>query len=346
MTPLSILVTFSVSGMVSWLAVGRALAYARSNAVLDVPSSRSAHTTPTPRGGGVGIVFTIMAALVAQSIRHGDGTLVAVALSVLFAAAVGFTDDRRSLPPLTKLALLTAAALIALPAATVRTAHVPYLGTVDLGVLAIPLSLVWLTGFSNAFNFMDGVNGIAALTALVSGLGFAVAGHLAGDEVTAFLGALTAGAALGFLPWNFPHARIFMGDSGSLPLGLLLAIVAARAARPVPPHGVPVLPFAASVLLLGPYVFDVTLTLISRALQGRRLTQAHSDHVYQRLARARGDHSVASLTFASFSAITSVLALVYGGLGDFGRVLCLVVPLVSLLGFSFFVRALERQKLK
>lgn len=336
------LVAFAAAAALSWIGVAGALRFARRKALLDVPTERSSHTVPTPRGGGLGIVLALVACLVAEALRHGDASRALPALAVLAACGVGYADDRRAMKWPPKLALLLAAAALALPVATVRTVEVPYAGTVDLGPLAVPLSLFWFCGFANAFNFMDGINGIAGLTALVSGAAFSIAGWSAGDERTAFLGAVTAGAAAGFLPWNFPRARIFMGDSGSLPLGMLLATIAAQASAPAPPgRATATLEFPACVLLLGPYLFDVTFTLVRRAREGKPLGQAHKEHLYQRLERGLGGHAPSALAFASLAAATSALALTYGGRGDLGRTLSLTLPPLILLASAPWVFARE-----
>ena len=339
-----VVVAFVAAAALSWIGVRRALAFATARALLDIPSDRSSHAVPTPRGGGLGIVFAIVACIAAEAVRRGDVAFALPALPILVACALGYADDRKSLPAAPKMLVLVLAAALALPQATVRSVPVPYAGTVDLGLLAVPLSLFWMAGFSNAFNFMDGINGISGLTVLVSGLGFAAAGLLAGDERTAFLGAVAAGAGAGFLPWTFPKARIFMGDSGSLPLGMLLAFTAATAAEPASPGAAPALPFPASVLLLGPYVFDVTFTLVRRAREGKPLGQAHNEHLYQRLARGLGGHAPSAWTYAGLAAVTSGLAVAYAGWGDLGRVLSILVPPLTLLACAPSVFDLEAKR--
>lgn len=335
---------FVAAAVLAWFAVGRVLGFAERR-LLDVPNARSAHAAPTPRGAGLGIVAAIVVCVAAEALRGGDASVAALALPTLAACAVGFLDDRKSLAWAPKLALLVVATALVLPFAVVREVAVPYAGTLDLGALAAPLTVLWLCGFANAFNFMDGLNGMSGFTALVSGAGFCAAGLLAGDPATAFLGAVVAGAGAGFLPWNFPRARIFMGDSGSLPLGTLLAATAVIAARRTG-GGAPTLEFPAGVLLLGPYVFDVGFTLIRRAAQGKPLGQAHNEHLYQRLSRGLGGHAPSTLTVAALSAGTASLALAYASFGDLGKVLSLLVPpavLLACVPFVFRLEALRRR---
>lgn len=334
------LVAFAAAAALSCGLVRAVIGFARRK-LLDVPGERSSHTVPTPRGGGLGVVGAIVLVLVSEAVRRGDVAFAAPALPALLACAVGYFDDRRAMrwPP--KLALLLVAAASALPFAVVRTVELPYAGTLDLGILAAPLTVVWLCGFSNGFNFMDGLNGIAGMTALVSGAAFAVAGTLAGDERTAFLGATVAGAAAGFLPWNFPRARIFLGDSGSLPLGMLLALLAVLASTPGPGAARTAVEFPAAILLLGPFVFDVAFTLVRRAREGKPLGEGHKEHLYQRLSRGLGGHAPAALVFAGLAVATSSLALAYAGMGDLARVLSLGLPPLVLLVSAPRVFALE-----
>jgi len=247
-------------------------------------------------------------------------------------------DDLRPLPPLVKMVLLTLAAVGLTLAHRVAVVDVPFFGVLRLGWLAAPLTLVWLAGFTNAFNFMDGIDGIAALTAAVSGAAYAVAGALADDPALLAMGTVTAGGALGFLPWNLPRARIFMGDAGSLPLGLLLAYCAVLA------HDSGALPFPASVLLLGPFLFDASFTLVRRALRGERVWHAHREHLYQRLARLWGGHPRVSLLYAGLSTLTAVLALLYPRMAAEGRLLSLGGPLAAMLAFAGSVLTADRRR--
>lgn len=338
------LLAFAASAVLSFAGVGIVLVFLRRKAVLDVPNERSAHREPTPRGGGLGFVAAIALCLAGAAAWTGDLAFALLAVPVVAACAVGFADDRRPMSWGPKTVLLLAAGALALPALSVDAVTLPFAGVVPLGALAIPLSLFWYFAYANAFNFMDGLNGISALTALVSGAAFAAAGTVAGDLRTAVLGAVAAGAGAGFLPWNFPRARLFMGDSGSLGLGTTIALTAVSAAHPPAPGAPPALEFPASVLLLGPYVFDVAFTLVRRARQGKPLGIGHSEHLYQRFARGARSHVLSALAFAALAVATSALALTYASHEDLGKLLSLLLPPAALLAFSPCVLALERRR--
>ncbi|MGH7439544.1 MAG: glycosyltransferase family 4 protein [Polyangiaceae bacterium] len=253
------------------------------------------------------------------------------------ATLAGLADDWKALPPRPKMLLIVISAAAALPAATLHGVDLPWYGRLEFGPLAVPLSLFWLVGFVNAFNFMDGVNGISGTTLLVAGVAFAVAGTAHNDADTLINGALLAGGGLGFLPWNFPRAKIFMGDAGALPLGLLLAATAIRAARDDALGAPASLPFPASVLILGPYLFDVTFTLFRRWREKKPLTQAHREHLYQRFARTAGSHVPSTLAVGAIEIVTAWLGVTYGSRSDLARTVCLLLPTALLLGVAWWI---------
>jgi glycosyltransferase WbpL len=324
-------------------AVVRGVALRRRH--LDVPNERSSHAEPVPRSGGVAIVLAILAGLLVSLVASpatAHGPLLAVP-GLVAACAAGLRDDVRALRPRTKMLLLVAAAGCVLPFAQVQVVRaLPFAGDVGLGWASWPLTVLWLACYPNAFNFMDGLDGIAALTTVVSCLCFVVAGVRgsaeSGAAVAAWVAAATGFAAAGFLPWNFPRARIFMGDAGSLPLGLMLATCAVLASE----SGA--LPFPASVLLLGPFLFDVTFTLLRRWRAGRTIGEAHREHLYQRLSRLWGSHAKVSLLYAGFSVATGALALAYASMSELGKLLSLALPLATMLGFAALVLRAERRK--
>jgi UDP-N-acetylmuramyl pentapeptide phosphotransferase/UDP-N-acetylglucosamine-1-phosphate transferase len=327
----------AVAAVVAWFGTRRWLRGAHERHAVAPPNERSSHSVPTPTAGGAGIINGAFLALVLATIftPHGFALL---AIAVLVAGFCGMVDDIRTLRPATKMLVMTAVGIALAVATPVRTVDLPFCEPLELGMVAIPLTLIWLAGFTNAFNFMDGIDGIASLTAAVSGLAYAVAGALVGDGALAVVGAVTAGGALGFLPWNFPRARIFMGDTGSLPLGLLLSYAALLA------HESGAVPFPASILLLGPFVFDTSFTLIRRALRGEKVWRAHREHLYQRLSRVWSAHPPVSMLYAGMSVVTGSLAVLYRDLPPGGRVLSLGVPLGAMLAFAASVLAADRRR--
>jgi UDP-N-acetylmuramyl pentapeptide phosphotransferase/UDP-N-acetylglucosamine-1-phosphate transferase len=284
-----------------------------------------------------------MSAAIPAGLLPNFTTFAPVFLGIILMTSLGFADDLRHLGPRLKMLLLVVAAAPVLLVGTLEQTSLPWVGEIALGVLAMPLTLFWVAGLTNAFNFMDGIDGIAGLTAVVTGALYWQVGVSTGDaDLTLFAGLMT-GAALGFLPWNFPRARIFMGDTGSLPLGMLLATLGLLAARPAPGGEAPQLAFPAAVLALGPFVFDTAFTLVRRALRGERLGEAHREHLYQRLSRLWGGHARVSLLYAGMSVGTAVLASRYAAFGPMGKALSLILPLTAMLAFAGIVLRADRQ---
>ena len=332
------LIAAAVTAMLAVVGTQVALVLARRAQVIATPNERSSHTRPTPSGGGLGLGAAAVLVLAATAMLGGHDVIAVLPPALALACWCGWSDDARPLRPLVKMGLLTVAALSLVWTLPIAGVELPMFGDLPFGALAVPLTLFWLAGFANAFNFMDGIDGIAAITAMVSGGAYALLGVRSGDATLALVGAVTVGAALGFLPWNFPKARIFMGDAGSLPLGLLLAFSAVLA------NASGALPFAASVLLLGPFVFDASFTLLARALRGERVWRAHREHLYQRLSRIWGTHPRVSMLYGGFSLVTAALALIYGGLSGVGQLLSLGVPFVAMLAFAASVLAVDRRR--
>jgi Fuc2NAc and GlcNAc transferase len=264
------------------------LRLASRHGLLDLPNERSSHTAPTPRGGGIAIVIASAIALLLLWIRGAVelALIVAILGGGLAVAIAGFIDDRRRLSATTRLLVHLLAALVALvtlgglPAMEIGGHLVRFgWGGYLLGTLAI----VWVL---NLFNFMDGIDGIAAAEALFMVGAGTLLSSVSATGVTASYGAIVFGAAcLGFLIWNWAPARIFMGDVGSGYLGYVIAVLAIASARDNPAT-------LLSWLILGGVFFcDATVTLIRRVIRRDRVYEAHRSHAYQRLARRWHSHS-------------------------------------------------------
>lgn len=271
------------SGWLTWLVRKGALA----RGMLDLPNWRSSHTVPTPRGGGVAIVVAASGSIGITAMVMGLDVPLAMALlgGGLPVALVGYLDDRRSLSVRVRMG-------VHLLAASWAVYNLGGLAPLQIGACKLDLgffgdvvavlSVVWAL---NLFNFMDGIDGLAGSEAVfvsAAGAGLVVFSGLPQD--TAVAGFLIAAASAGFLLWNWPPARIFMGDSGSCYLGYSLAVLALSVGRANP--GI----FFAWVILGGVFFVDSTVTLVRRIASGERLYEAHRSHAYQRLARRWGSH--------------------------------------------------------
>jgi len=324
---LSIVAVFAVILTAAMTGAVRRLALARG--VIDVPNSRSSHSTATTRGGGIAIVivFTVASIGIAWKATIRLDTLVALLGGSVPVAIVGFYDDRSGLSPRLRLTVHLAAALWALiwlggmPPVRVGE-HLLELGW--LGNLVALLGIVWTL---NLFNFMDGIDGIAASEALfiscaASGL-VVLAG---GDHGVAAMGLIFSAACAGFLVWNWPPAKIFMGDVGSGYLGYVIAILALSATRANPAA------VWVWLILGGAFFVDATVTLIRRAMLGEALHVAHRSHAYQWLSRKWGSHLLVTSSFAMVNLLWlfpwALLASLYPRLAAL-----IVMPALIPLGF-------------
>jgi UDP-GlcNAc:undecaprenyl-phosphate GlcNAc-1-phosphate transferase len=280
--------------------------------VMDAPDARKAHDRPIPKGGGVGIVITFLAGIAvlyryAEFARLAHPYFLGVIEASVAIAVVAFLDDLFDWPFTIKLGAQVLAALVAVSSGLyVADFRIPYLGPLPLASAGIAVTLVWLLFTTNAMNFIDGLNGLASGVALIACLFIAfIAEQHGGWFAYAAAGLLAAGLA-GFLPFNFPKARIFMGDVGSQFVGFMLAILAVVASRF---DGVE-LSFLLVPMLLSGVLFDVAFTLVRRALQGEAVTRPHRGHLYQ-IAQRSGLSPVA-------------VTLVHWGFALFGGACCLL----------------------
>ncbi len=269
--------------------------------LLDHPNQRSSHTVPTPRGGGLGIV----SGWVAGILISGEPAIWSVLPPVLAIAALSFVDDVRSLPAKVRLAGHLVVALAAvLTVGSMLTIAIPPFGSITSAPLVVVLTVVWLAGLGNAFNFMDGIDGIAALQGIVAGLAWWWIGSSHGLDHPAMIGASLAAACVGFLPFNWQPARIFMGDVGSITLGLVIAIAPILAAQ----AGAESWAAPVGVLVVWPFLFDVCFTFVRRLSRGEPVLEAHRSHLYQRLIIAGWSHRATAITYGLLASGSAIAA--------------------------------------
>lgn len=278
-------------GALSATLTALSIRYARGRQLLDLPGRRRSHTMPTPRGGGIGIVVTVFIAVLLFWSSHPEALELAAAVAIVGAA--GWIDDHRGLAARWRLlAHVLAVALLLVPLALGVKAQLcafpiemscAQIGWLVAALLSVAgLLLVWSI---NLHNFMDGIDGILALQASFVFAVASVAFAHAGDARDAITAAACLACTLGFLPFNFPRARVFMGDVGSGVLGLLIGVVAILlAVRPG-------IAKATGLIACSAFVTDATCTLLSRMLRGRRWYSAHREHLYQWLVRAGLSHA-------------------------------------------------------
>lgn len=289
-----------MAGLGAWLLLRPLVAWLAARAVIDLPNERSSHSHPTPRGGGIAVVAAILLAGAVWVSRLDAGAFGVLLAAMAALALLSWFDDRlRGLP--IALRLGAQAAAVALGLALLPLDASLFGGAVPLWLDRLVCFLAWLW-FTNLFNFMDGINGITGTQTAAIGFGLAALALL--DAVALPLGGLAliaAAAGLGFLPWNWGRAKVFLGDVGSVPLGYLLGGLLLHAAL----QG----QWAAALILPLYYWLDATITLLRRLLRGEKIWQAHRQHFYQQASRKFGNHAAVVRRLAALNAALVGLAL-------------------------------------
>ena len=277
----------------AWLARAHAL----RRGLLDLPGDRRSHVLPTPRGGGIGIVVAWTLACAALGMRAGLPVPLALAavFGMLLVGGVGYVDDHRPLSPWWRLAThVLAGTGLALGAWWAGGGPWPAL-----------FALVGVPVLVNVWNFMDGIDGLATSQAALVALGYAL---LASGPEAAMPALLLVAACLGFLPFNFPRARIFLGDVGSGALGFALAVVVVLLLAGSPGSGAPELLLLA-FLPASAFLIDAALTLGWRMVRREQWWTAHVEHAYQRLAARSGSHVPVTIAYAAWTLVTVAMAV-------------------------------------
>ncbi|WP_226475223.1 glycosyltransferase family 4 protein [Pseudomonas sp. MWU16-30323] len=329
-------VVFALSVGLTW-ALRR---YALSRSIIDIPNARSSHSVPTPRGGGVAIVVAFLLSLLVLGYAQLVPAAIIIGLGGAGAliAIVGFMDDHGHIAARWRLLGHFAAAAWAL----FWLGGLPPLQvigfSVDFGWIGHVLAAFYLVWMLNLYNFMDGIDGIASVEAICACLGVCLLYWLAGLDHLIWLPFILAMAVAGFLFWNFPPARIFMGDAGSGFLGIALGIISIQAA------------WASSqllwawLILLGVFIVDATYTLIRRLLRGDKVYEAHRSHAYQYASRQFGTHRPITLAVGAinlFWLLPWAAAVVLLQLDGLVCLLLAYLPLVAL-AIKFHAGSLEK----
>ncbi len=349
MTPENLGVAVLVTGL-SWWLTSWLCSPAAPLALLDHPNTRSLHTRPTPRTGGLAIIASFAAGLLlAEAIGwagvtspHASesapaGVWLWILGPTLALSVVSFWDDRGGLSPGVRFMLHGLAAVTVIWGAglTVTAVTIPLVGAISLKWLAVPLTLLGIMWVTNLYNFMDGMDGFAGGMTV---LGFGMLGYVAwagGSREMALFAVMTSAAAGGFLYFNLPPARIFMGDVGSVPLGFLAGTLAILGVR----DGV--FDLWTPLLIFSPFIVDATVTLLRRLLRGDKVWQAHREHYYQRLVLAGWGHRKTVLAEYVLMLATGTTAVLYVHMDEPVRLAMLFIWAVAYAVLAWSVRSVE-----
>lgn len=329
MTDLLILVgIFLVGALVVWVLTGAILGYAESRSLIDIPNDRSSHDSPTPRGGGLSIVILFIGAI---SILYSFDLLAFDEFMALFGgavlvAAIGFWDDHDHVAVRWRILVHFMASIWSL--AWIGGFPVFSVGgiTIDLGLFGYIVGALFLVWLLNLFNFMDGIDGIAASEALFISLAAAalctINLSLPGSDIDVRILIVLASGCVGFLRWNWPPASIFMGDAGSGFLGFIFGLMALITVHKE------ILTIWCWLILFGTFLADATVTLFRRVLQGERWYEAHCSHAFQHASRQFASHRTVTLAVILINLVwllpLALAALTWPAAGFFLSCLALV----------------------
>jgi len=307
--------------------------YLRHQSILDHPNDRSSHVVPTPKGAGLVIIPVLACAWIILGNIEGPPPVretIGIAGLALFLAVISWIDDLRHVPAVIRLTTHLLAASVAVEMMPDNVLFFHGLFPAQTDAFAAVFLLVW---FINAFNFMDGIDGISGVSTVAISIGVIVVARVAAPNagLTPFAGAL-AGAALGFLIWNWHPAKIFLGDVGSAPLGLLIGWLLLS----IDLEGL----WAPALILPGYYMADAGITLLIRVFKGKRIWEAHKEHFFQQAVHSGLRHAqVTGIVFAMNLVLVGGAYAAVKGNAIVALVICVI--LVMALLFAFFKRDRE-----
>ena len=282
--------------ILSLLFTGYMRHYALEKNIIDNPNERSSHSIPTPRGGGVAVVASYLLALAV--LMYNQQLVIPVGLTLMAAgfviALLGFLDDRGHINSMLRLTIHFLVA-IGVVISLGGFGEVNVFNGFQLGFVANIIAVLFLVWLLNLYNFMDGINGIASIEAITVTVSMAMLYLLLNVGLNHQILLLLAACVLGFLLWNFPKAKIFMGDACSGFLGLILGILALIALKEN------LALFCAWIICLGVFIVDATFTLIRRVVTGHKMYDAHRSHTYQILSRHFNSHTPVTLAVAAIN---------------------------------------------
>lgn len=318
--------------------------YAKVKRITDIPSERSSHVTPTPRGGGIGFVITVTLGFFVYLIFWGSsgmGQLITFLGVISLISLLGWFDDRKDLSRRFRLGVQLISALVILfIIANLNYMTLPYTGSVYLGFAGTLMGMIWIIGTTNIYNFMDGVDGLSSVQAIFAAVGWGLFFYLNGESDLFVLNFFLLAGIGAFIALNWPPAKIFMGDVGSLYLGFLFAAMPFLAAAVMPAIEIGDMIWFAAILLW-PFLYDGSFTIIRRLINGENIFEAHRSHLYQRLNIIGWPHNSISILYALFSFLTLNLAHIYLDSGDEVKLSIIIILVLLSFVYSFMVKRAE-----
>lgn len=279
------------------------------NAVDDPKSDRKIHDLPMPRLGGIAIFIATMVSMFYFT-NYPKNIVTGISIGAIIIVITGILDDIYDLPATAKLVLQILAATSVVAFGVQIEIFTNFFGNndyINLGILGIPATIFWIVGITNTVNLIDGLDGLAAGTAIIASLTLAYIALVNNRVETAVLLVILAGSSLGFLPYNFNPAKVFMGDSGALFLGYFLSVVSILGAV----KGAAAIAYFLPVLALGLPIFDTSYAILRRYLNKKPIMEADKEHLHHKLLDIGLDHKGAVLVLYLISSLLGLTAIFY-----------------------------------
>lgn len=277
--------------------------YAEQRQILDHPNERSSHVTPTPLGGGLAIVVLVTGTGLWSGSEVGWNRSLVYLICGLVIAWLGWRDDLHSLPARVRFAVQGLVAAVSIYGlGYFKAVTIPLFGELQLGVVGVIITFLWIVGLTNAYNFMDGIDGIAGGVALAGALGWMMLSSHMHNNFVFWIALAIAASSLGFLGHNWSPAKIFMGDVASTFLGYTFAVLPLLSAT----RGGDALMLG--TLLMWTFIMDAGVTFIQRLLRGEKLLYGHRSHVYQFLVIGGYKHATVSLLYIFLTLLAGLLS--------------------------------------
>jgi len=300
---MSPVIAFIIIAILSYFGIYMIRRLAIYRQILDHPNERSSHSVPTPRGGGGAIVILVLlTALFSLKLINLNHGLIYITCATII-AWLGWRDDVQSLSPKMRFTLQGIVAAVSIwGLGYFKAVTIPLFGELQLGVVGLIITFLWIIGLTNAYNFMDGIDGIAGGVALAGGLGWMMLASHAHTPFAFWIALAIAASSLGFLGHNWSPAKIFMGDVGSTFLGYTFAVL------PLISSDKSGDALMLGTLLMWTFIMDAGTTFIRRALKRENLFAAHRTHLYQRLIIGGYKHATISILYIVLTLLAAVLS--------------------------------------
>lgn len=323
-----ILQSFLISILASSLFTPMIIKLAKKSGIVDIPNYRKVHKVPTPLLGGLAIYFSFLVGV--WFVKPSHPAHVSILIGSMIIIIIGILDDRYELSPKVKFfgQILAAAVVIFYGNLFVHFINLPFNGSLQLGWLTVPITFLWIVGVTNAINLIDGLDGLSAGVTGIAMIAMAGMAYFMGDLYVLPMAVILIGAIIGFLPYNFYPAKIFMGDTGALFLGFMISILSLLGFK-----NITFITFIVPLLILGVPISDTVFAIIRRLVNRKPISRADKSHLHHRLLELGFSHRQAVLLIYCLSAMFAMFAFVFSMTTIWGSffLLCIIILALELL---------------